>query len=394
MVQEIDKDENTNGKTVYTYRSPLDYPNTSTMALEMPTRPIPNEDYLRGQVISEKKYNEAGKILLETNTEYTTSEFIKNDGVKLIDNFYNSMISLFFSFTNYQFALSQTGISIALTTPYKNFEKFGVTLPSKKKETSYFYDNGVQNKVITMTDYIYNAEDYPLTETQSVLGGDTYISEYKYTKEKNNQYLTGKNMIGIPLETETKKNSKTISKVESLYPINQGEADTKTSGLALPYQVNSTDLQNVISTEVTYDKYDEKGNLLQYTTKAGIPVCIVWGYNQTVPIAKIEGVTYARLSGMSPGTLEIINASNIDAGAGVNNDETAFLSALNAFRANTSLSGYQITTYTYDPLVGVRSITPPSGITESYIYDSANRLEKIIDVNGKVLKEMKYNYKN
>jgi YD repeat-containing protein len=53
-----------------------------------------------------------------------------------------------------------------------------------------------------------------------------------------------------------------------------------------------------------------------------------------------------------------------------------------------------VTTYTYDPLIGVTSITPPSGIRESYIYDSANRLQKVIDVNGKVLKEMKYNYKN
>jgi hypothetical protein len=33
-------------------------------------------------------------------------------------------------------------------------------------------------------------------------------------------------------------------------------------------------------------------------------------------------------------------------------------------------------------------------LREVYIYDPANRLEKIVDVNGKVLKEFKYNYKN
>jgi hypothetical protein len=55
-----------------------------------------------------------------------------------------------------------------------------------------------------------------------------------------------------------------------------------------------------------------------------------------------------------------------------------------------------VTTYTYDPLIGVRSITPPSGIREVYIYDTANRLKEIRenDATGKLLKEFKYNYKN
>ncbi|WP_374464396.1 hypothetical protein [Chryseobacterium sp.] len=59
------------------------------------------------------------------------------------------------------------------------------------------------------------------------------------------------------------------------------------------------------------------------------------------------------------------------------------------------MPNYQITTYTYDPLIGVRSITPPSGIREVYIYDSANRLKEIRENNqtGNLLKEFKYNYK-
>ncbi|MNY54568.1 hypothetical protein D3C86_1904580 [compost metagenome] len=59
-----------------------------------------------------------------------------------------------------------------------------------------------------------------------------------------------------------------------------------------------------------------------------------------------------------------------------------------------SRANAQVTTYTYDPLIGVRSITPSSGIREIYKYDSANRLENIRDINGKLLKEFKYNYKH
>ncbi|MDQ0477483.1 hypothetical protein [Chryseobacterium sp. MDT2-18] len=59
----------------------------------------------------------------------------------------------------------------------------------------------------------------------------------------------------------------------------------------------------------------------------------------------------------------------------------------------TELSGFQITTYTYDPLIGVRSITPPSGLREYYFYDAANRLKEVRDSNGNVLKEYQYHYK-
>jgi YD repeat-containing protein len=52
-----------------------------------------------------------------------------------------------------------------------------------------------------------------------------------------------------------------------------------------------------------------------------------------------------------------------------------------------------ISTYAYDPLIGVTSITPPSGVREIYKYDSANRLQSVVDVNGKILKEYQYNYK-
>ncbi|WP_185290494.1 RHS repeat protein [Chryseobacterium lactis] len=256
-------------------------------------------------------------------------------------------------------------------------------------------------KLITTIDY--NYEGMPvhsqLTKQTSV-SSDGRITEtqYQYAKEKNNQYLISKNIIGVPLETVTKKDGKVISKIQTLYPVSKTEADTKTSGLALPYSVVSQNLlTGQMDADIRYDQYDAKGNLLQYTTKDGIPVSIIWGYNQTLPIAKVEGVLYSYLLQLSPETADIINASNLDFNAGVNNDETALLSALQKFRTRFSSDARfssLVSTYTYDPLIGVRSITPPSGIRERYIYDSAGRLEKVIDMDGKILKEMKYNYKN
>ena len=53
-----------------------------------------------------------------------------------------------------------------------------------------------------------------------------------------------------------------------------------------------------------------------------------------------------------------------------------------------------VTTYTYDPLIGVTSITDTRGETFFYEYDSLNRLLYIKDAQGNILKENKYNYKN
>ncbi|SEG38469.1 hypothetical protein SAMN05421847_2141 [Halpernia humi] len=262
-----------------------------------------------------------------------------------------------------------------------------------QRETTTDYLNG--SPLITTTEYFYNnlAHYQQTSQKRTFPDGTILQSDYQYAQEKGNQYLIGKNMVGIPLQTTVTKNNVGVSSVETKYPISQTEASTKTNGLPLPMSAISYSLQipgssSTPTTEVTYDQYDAKGNLLQYTTKAGIPVAIIWGYNQTQPIAKIEGATYAQVSSLAT---QLITASDLDAADPTK--ESDLISALDNFRKNSAMANYQISTYTYDPLIGVTSITPPSGIREIYKYDAANRLQSVKDVNGNILKEYKYNYK-
>lgn len=242
-----------------------------------------------------------------------------------------------------------------------------------KTESSYFYDNPVSAQ---LTKQLLKYPDNTQIETA-----------YFYAHETENTFLMEKNMIGIPLETEVKKNGVVISKSKTKYPVSQNEANSKTSGLPLPYQVDSHNLQNgEMGKQVTYDKYDSKGNLVQYTTKTGVSTTIIWGYNQTLPIAKIEGAKVADIPQTSITT--IINASDYSSPS---YSESNLIDQLDAFRI--SMPGYQISTYTYKPLIGVSSITPPSGIREIYRYDTANRLQSVVDVDGNILKEYSYQYK-
>ncbi len=277
---------------------------------------------------------------------------------------------------------------------YKNVSRFGYL----KSQVTTDYLNGTPLQ--TMTEYFYNNPSHNQLSNQKTTYPDltTRETKYQYAQEKGNLKLIEANIVGKPLEITTFENNKAISKVETIYPTSL--PTTQTGNLLLPLSVQSTKM-NTISplnppigevkeTEVTYDSYDNKGNLLQYTTKSGTPTSIIWGYNQTQPLAKIEGATYAQVSILSP---NIINASVTDAALGTQQSEQDLINALDTLRKSPILANFLITTYTYDPLIGVRSITPPSGIREIYKYDTSNRLQSVVDIDGNILKEYKYNFK-
>ncbi|PTT36517.1 hypothetical protein DBR28_10925, partial [Chryseobacterium sp. HMWF028] len=123
----------------------------------------------------------------------------------------------------------------------------------------------------------------------------------------------------------------------------------------------------------------------------------IWGYNQTLPLVQIQGITYVELMqifGLSTTptaylNLDIVKKSNIDKDA---NSEQLLISSLESFRKNPALQNYSITTYTYNPLVGITSKTSPTGIRENYIYDTKNRLGKITNISGETIKDFNYNY--
>lgn len=316
--------------------------------------------------------------------------------------------------THYHYSKDLIAIPMYVAGLYRNPNEPYIEDPNKYRVS--FFTNMFYRKAATeVTDFYDNASvtqktyynyDHPvhhqITAQHDILSDfSESLTEFSYAHEKNNQYLIGKNMVAVPLETTVirKKDSldtgKVISQSLTKYPATQSEANTKTAGLPLPYEVWSRNLQNntTLHKELSYDLYDDKGNIQQYTSK-DIPVTIIWGYNDTQPIAKIEGALYDQIK-TNAFITAIITASNTDASKGTFNSEQALITALDNLRKSVNFSGYQITTYTYDPLVGVRSITPPSGIREVYLYDAANRLKEIREQSdtGKLLKEYKYNYK-
>ncbi|AZA48685.1 hypothetical protein EG346_11050 [Chryseobacterium carnipullorum] len=377
------------GKTVHHFSSEKDYPGTTLKGSSIISAPWTNSGWNNGKEI----------LTVYKDNNNTTLKTIENNYVE--DQ----------SRTSYLGGISRRKIYEPIINVgnwdadyphmdvvyYKNISRF--TYLQSQKTSDYL--NGVP--IVTQTEYFYNNPWHYQLNKQKITFPDASIDEtnYSYAHEKGNQLMIDKNMVGIPLETSTNQtigtSTKTLSKSETVYPKTAAEITNNNASLVLPLYVKSydiSDLTGVPSTEVTYDKYDSKGNLQQYTTKNGISATIIWGYNQTQPIAKIEG---AKLSDIPQALIDnIVNASVNDGQLSTEASEQSLISALDVFRNNAALSAYQISTYSYDPLIGVKSITPPSGIREFYIYDTANRLKEVRENSptGKILKEYKYNYKN
>jgi hypothetical protein len=254
-----------------------------------------------------------------------------------------------------------------------------------------YFDNQVVSKNIN---YSYdNPNHLQLTKTETTNSqNQTLTTKYYYPQdlvaEPFMDKLVAENQIASPIKTEQFKEGAKLSETHTKF----GEFPTADPNkkLYLPTEVfasKATDINLNLGTDrkITYNSYDAFGNVTQYTPEGGTPVAIIWGYANTQPIAKLEGVSYSAIPATTITDLQ--NKANADINAAT---EKILYDALNTLR--TSFPDAMVTTYTYDPLVGVNSITAPNGNTEYYNYDDAQRLKNIQDKDKNILKEWQYNY--
>ena len=126
---------------------------------------------------------------------------------------------------------------------------------------------------------------------------------------------------------------------------------------------------------------DASGNPTDVLQENGPHISYIWGYNHTKPVAKIENISFGDI----PQTLvtAIQEASDDE-------DQSALETALANLRADSAMSNTMITTFTYYPLIGVRSVTDAKGMTTTYEYDGQGRLKAVRDNDGHLLSENEY----
>ncbi len=273
--------------------------------------------------------------------------------------------------------------------PLNSFRQGGVTHRARnyklQKEENISYFKG--DSIVQTTEYNYNLITGFLKSQKSTTSTVEEVKEIQYfypqdpvmSSEPFAYDMVSKNMIGSPLKTETYKNGVKLSEQKTVYA-----KDPTTNNILLPKYILASKGGLTPETKITYNSYDPKGNLTQYTPESGVPVSIIWGYNNTLVVAKVEGVAY---SSIQSNLITAIQTATDSATA----TEAQVITALNALRTN--LPNAVVTTYTHIPLVGVSTITDSKGLKTTYEYDSFNRLKWVKDQDGNVLQKYCYNYK-
>lgn len=268
------------------------------------------------------------------------------------------------------------------------------------------YDNYIQvYKLAQVTDSIFNTNGsignrkiseygispyYHLKKQTDILSPqDIRVSGYQYPYELSGQLsemdkLISTGRIGIPIIVEKRKEApdgtrKILSSVKAEYGLFTGNQ------LVLPASISEKTENNSFYQQIVFDRYDEKGNLLQYTAADGVPVSYLWSYNGQYLVAEIKNATYDRVAAL-------IDTQTLSDKSALGESDIRLLDGL-----RTSLPSAMVTTYTYKPLTGMESATDPSGMTSYYEYDNFNRLKRIyIKENGieKNIESYEYNYRN
>lgn len=286
------------------------------------------------------------------------------------------------------------------------------------------YDVNGLNPVETITDYFYdNPEHLQLTRTKTSTSEDKPIIKKNYYPDdvltttslgkdsltkpefdaidllkniKSNGSL-GQHRISEQIQIDSYKdiNNDGIGNPNELTSVQRTNYKNWGSDLVLPELVQSlkgvyNSQTNKLQARIVYEDYYDNGNVKEVSKADGAHIIYIWGYNEQYPIVKVENATFVGLPSNVQTVIDTaITASNNDIDIASENDLRTALSNVRYQFPNS-----MVTTYTYDPLIGMTSMTDPKGNTVYYEYDAYNRLEYVKDSNLKILSQNKYHYKN
>lgn len=383
--------EEDNGKSEYTYTSPIDYPETY-YTINYPFIPSSNFDYKRGLLTNENHYseNENGyKLLNEVLYDYPLEEMDEHTVYTGIRAYSAGggcpMASNYTTINDFLYCLNNTACSLGwgyLCNPdwylsyAKMYTSYGWPKLKTKVSKDYTYDdNDIANVVSTTETYEYNQQNKrishatvsnSITQVVNDYLPETLTTTYEYDTDDG-----GINRIGEIKRIQTKRNNTILDTKEIEY-----------NNIYLPKTVLVGKGELSPEPRLQFQMYDVFRNPLQVKPENGVPVSYIWGYNESLPVAVIENCEY---SSINPTLItDVKQASN-------QNNEALLLTKLESLRA--AVPNSMITTYTYKPLVGITTMTDPKGYKTTYEYDGFGRLIKVRDMEGNLLSENEYHYK-
>jgi len=328
----------------------------------------------RGKPIGIYQYTKNDMPVQKTNFTYRNDAARLNNHTKLID-YYTS------------YAVCDGG-------------GYGIDFVSARKEFTYDYyptsksvTNYDQNGNITVAaseSYnSYNANNMLTQKTMTNSHGESVVTNYTYTSEATDAtsqaMATTAHILTPIIQLSTTKNGNPVSQTNILYTSTVPPCPSSAFTYYLPQTVQISKAGNPLETRQTFYQYDIHGNIQEEAKTGDIHTVYLWGYNSQYMVAQITNSTYT--------AVQAAMAANGITQSQLDNPQTtdfAMRTLLNTLR--TSLPNSQVSTYTYQPVVGMTSMTDPRGVTTNYTYDTFNRLYLARNDDQNIIGQYRYGY--
>lgn len=370
-VTEYFEESKLEGKTVYEYTSPYEYPDYTSL------NPVAHTsfDFKRG--LLEKRTDYVYK-----NGVYEKSREIDPRYVFRNDVNYSEQVGVSFTYSHRSTFSNTPEDQGILDAPYQHISQWYYM--DQQIEKMYGEDG---NTVTRTTNYTYDNANHlqPTTITTSASGGEIRTTDLYYVEDlySGSHVLKTNHMHTQVLLEDRFVNGNATYTSQSTYEDISG-AIVKTTdeifptGSAEKYAVNYG--------------YDDFGNVVEVQVENEESTTYLWSYNHSLPVAKIDFATRS----------QIVEALNLSGGLTLLNslsaasDQTTINTTLSTIRnvLNPVLPNAHITTYLYHTGYGLLEQTDPRGVTTTYQYDELGRLYQIKDQDSYVIQEFDYNYKN
>ncbi len=398
-----------NGYTEYFYTNAVDT-HYDPGVYTYPFVEKPNLDHKRGLLTRKRIFNKDGIKLEETVNTYDVQELyvsrlftvtqepcVWTQCYDTYEHFVNKTADYLLGFpldwyeNCYGDSAFPTAFDWHITNMYATSSKL------KKSINKQYFSTG--QPVTKTTEYTYDINNYQLATQVSTFteGSETVTlkTEYQYPVGGYNIDLfdnteegaitamaNNYNMVNMPVVIYSYRNGALLNTVVNKYKLfatNQillGKVQTLKGELS-----NGTPEDRLI-----YHGYNAIGNVTDVSMAGGLRTCYVWGYYDTLPVAKIDNCTTGYAS------LNQTRINSIKSASAAGND-SAIVSALSDFRSYYSLQNVHITTILHHPVFGVLSITDPKSLQTSFGYDYLGRLLWTKDTEGNLINEYKYHFK-
>lgn len=318
---------------------------------------------------------------------------------------------------------------------------------------NYFTSDGQEMELKEKQYFTYNTKKMPILIGKTTSAGEVLFTKYKYPTDYSSfpySNMTERNIVNPLIE---RRDSIFRNGVGQLLAIERTDYNLWGQHGYKPEFIKESILETPLQIKARFDYDPDLLNITSITRRDEMVQSIIWGYNNSYPIARAENAIQTEIaytgfekngeyggwiyqSGTplanysKTGRYSLVNAImqrvvNVNSIISVwvkNNGGTPIVSGYTPITYSSSDGwtyyewyvnpgsitvngsncniddlrlypvGSLMTTYTYDPLIGMTSETGYNGNSTYYEYDSTGRLVNVRDNSRNILKQIKYNY--